>query len=283
MVSEVIVVNEGDFEKKKKAIIADGPSKFHVVSDFDRTITYGLDNNGERTPTVISQLRSDPKYLGDDYQKKANELFDIYHPIEIDPNISLEEKQKKMYEWWTKHFNFITQSGLSKSLISKVIKEKPLKFREGSHEFFSTLDKFNVPLVFMSASTGDLLEEYLKQNDLMTEDVYVVANRYKFNEKGIALEVQEPIIHTFNKTEVALKDHPIFQKIKDRTNVLLMGDSLGDVGMIKGFDYKNLIKIGFLNENIDTSLESYKKNFDVVITHDGSIDYVNKLIGEILK
>lgn len=53
--------------------------------------------------------------------------------------------------------------------------------------------------------------------------------------------------------------------------------------MIKGFDYKNIIKVGFLNENIEENLEQYKHNFDVVIINDGSMNYVNKLLREIVK
>ncbi|MBU2415738.1 hypothetical protein KKH86_00740 [Patescibacteria group bacterium] len=69
--------------------------------------------------------------------------------------------------------------------------------------------------------------------------------------------------------------------IKNRKNVLLLGDSFGDTEMINGFDYDNLIKIGFLNENVKENLEEYKKNYDVVILNDGSMEYVNDLLNEI--
>jgi hypothetical protein len=32
-------------------------------------------------------------------------LFKKYYPLEIDPNISLEEKNKYMTEWWEKSFD----------------------------------------------------------------------------------------------------------------------------------------------------------------------------------
>ena len=53
--------------------------------------------------------------------------------------------------------------------------------------------------------------------------------------------------------------------------------------MIKGFSYENLIKIGFLNENIEENLEAYKKVYDVVILNDGTMDYMNKLLREMIK
>jgi hypothetical protein len=56
--------------------------------------------------------------------------------------------------------------------------------------------------------------------------------------------------------------------------VILLGDSLWDVGMIEWFDYNNLIKIWFLNEwphpngEGNKTLEEYKKNYDLVLTGD---------------
>jgi 5'-nucleotidase len=51
--------------------------------------------------------------------------------------------------------------------------------------------------------------------------------------------------------------------------------------MIKGFDYNNLIKIGFLNENIEENLEHYKYNFDIVILNGYTMDYINVLLREL--
>ena len=53
--------------------------------------------------------------------------------------------------------------------------------------------------------------------------------------------------------------------------------------MITGFDYDNLIKIGFLNDKIEENLEKYKENFDIILLNDTNFDYVNKLVKEIIK
>jgi len=86
-----------------------------------------------------------------------------------------------------------------------------------------------------------------------------------------------------NKDETVLKKFPFFKKIKDRKNVILLGDNLEDVGMAKGFGYENLIKIGFLNENVKENLRPYKQNFDVIILNDSPINHVNTLIREMIK
>lgn len=61
------------------------------------------------------------------------------------------------------------------------------------------------------------------------------------------------MIHVFNKNESALKGSKEFDLIHDRTNIIVMGDSLGDAGMgdgcVSGVD-AHILKIGFLNEHV---------------------------------
>ncbi|MFH8080781.1 MAG: hypothetical protein QXO84_02785 [Candidatus Aenigmatarchaeota archaeon] len=61
-------------------------------------------------------------------------------------------------------------------------------------------------------------------------------------------------------------------------NIILLGDSINDVNMVKGFKYKNLLKIGFLNFDEDKLRDSYSKNFDVIIEGDGDFSFINELI-----
>ena len=49
----------------------------------------------------------------------------------------------------------------------------------------------------------------------------------------------------------------------------------------KEFNYKNLIKIGFLNDEVKDNIEKYERNFDVVISNDSPMEYVNQLLKEL--
>ena len=64
---------------------------------------------------------------------------------------------------------------------------------------------------------------------------------------------------------------------------ILLGDSLGDVGMAEGLDYKNIIKIGFYNDPAEGSIEQFKKVYDVVLTGDQDFSFVNNLLEELVK
>lgn len=83
------------------------PDNLHILSDFDRTLTYGS-QDGIKTPTLISLLR-DGKHLTDDYSERAQSLFDRYHPLEISHELTVEEKKPIMLEWWRKHFELMIE------------------------------------------------------------------------------------------------------------------------------------------------------------------------------
>lgn len=278
MVSEIILSSKKEFDKKIKEIKKDGLGKLHVLADFDRTLTKCF-VNGKRTPSIISVLRSE-HYLSEEYSRKAQELADKYHPIEINHKVPLEEKKKAMEGWWRKHFDLLIKSGLNRKNLKRVIDEENVEFRKGALEFIDSLHENSVPLVIISSSgIGDLIPMFLKRQGVLYDNVFILTNLYEWDSKGNATGVKPPLIHVFNKDETVLRDFPkIYGKIKNRKNVLLLGDSIGDLGMIEGFDYNILIKIGFLNENIKEDLDLYKKKFDVVITNDGSMDYLNKIM-----
>ena len=236
---------------------------------------------GKKSSTLIAFIRSG-KYLTPDYPKKAYALFDKYHPIEISTTIPLKEKKKKMQEWWRAHNDLLIKSGMNLKVARDIVKKQDFCFRGNISKFFKSLYKNKIPLIILSASRGILIKLFLEKYNYMDKNTHIIANNFKFDKNGIAIGYDEPVIHTFNKTETSVKHLPIYNDLLKRKNVILLGDLIGDVGMIEGFPYENLIKIGFLNENVDERLEEFKKNYDVVILNDGTFDYVNGLVGEVV-
>jgi len=282
MADNLIIVNPQNLEKLKKSITKQGKEKLHILADFDRTLTQAF-VDGEKVPSLISVLRSSGKYLGEDYAASAQALYERYHPIETDPNLSIKEKKKAMAEWWRNHFKLLIKSGLNQEHLKEVADSPKIKFREGASEFFDLLRQNNIPLIIMSSSGlgGDVIAMVLEKKGKLYPNIQIVSNTFVWNEKGNAVRVKEPIIHTFNKDETILKNLDFYPAIKERKNVLLLGDSLGDVGMIEGFDYEYLIKVGFLNSEIEENLESYKEAYDILILNDSSMRYINQLLKEI--
>ncbi|XP_033101084.1 cytosolic 5'-nucleotidase 3A-like [Anneissia japonica] len=74
-----------------------------------------------------------------------------------------------------------------------------------------------------------------------------------------------------------------FEQHMGRPNVLLMGDSIGDLQLADGLiQPEYVLKIGFLNSHVDQNLEAYKSNFDIVVVEDSTMDVPNAVVNKIM-
>lgn len=70
----------------------------------------------------------------------------------------------------------------------------------------------------------------------------------EFDDSDRLVGFHRPLIHTFNKNSSVIPANCI-DELSHRNNVILLGDSIGDVSMAEGVRRcGNLLKIGFLNE-----------------------------------
>lgn len=276
MNKEVYIKDIENLNKLIDKFKKDTYKQLHIVSDFDRTLTKAF-HEGQKAHTALAQIR-EGGYLTQDYLSKAYELFDKYYPIEISKDIAQEEKEEKMIEWWTSHLNLLVEKGMNKNVINNIIKKDKIQLREGITDFFNILSNYKIPLLILSAGSGSIIEELLKSKGKLNNDIHIISNFFVFNKMGKVIGYRNKIIHTFNKKEVEIKNSSYYNEIKQRKNVILLGDVIADIDMVKGIEYNNIIKIGFLNDKIEDQLEEYSENFDIVILNDGNMDYINKLL-----
>ncbi|MDD3711823.1 MAG: hypothetical protein PHP37_04460 [Patescibacteria group bacterium] len=275
---KVVIKKNEEFNKIKEKIKQDGFSRPHILVDFDRTLTYGA-IDGVKTVSIMALLR-DGNHLTPDYAEKSYELFNKNHVAEINPDISLFKKKKIMQKWWSDHNELLIKSGLKKDDLKDIAINSHLKLRAGVPDFLKFLDDNNVPVVIISASgCGEAIELFLEKNNCNFKNIYYLVNRFSWDKNGRAISTLGPIIHSFNKDETILQDFPdIYNNIKDRKNVLLLGDSLGDLGMIDGFKYDNLLTFGFLNFDYNSNIDEYIEKFNVVLAGDGDFSFLNNLL-----
>lgn len=276
--NKIYYKNRQYFNNTVKNIQQDWSKKLHILADFDRTLTKHF-VDWEKRPSLVSVLRSE-WYLSEEYSKKAFQLFDIYHPIEIDPSIKIEEKKVKMLEWWTKHLELKVKSKLHKDDITKVATSWIIQLRDWVKDILKKLEKKNIPLVIITANGLwiDSISSYLKYENCKYNNIHILWNKFIFWEDWYVVDFESAIVHVFNKDETCLYQFPETEKeVKNRRNVVLLGDSLWDVWMIEWFEYNNLIKIGFLNDKEDELLEKYLEKYDLVVTGDGWMEFFNEL------
>ena len=279
MIQDVVIKNPDKLETLIDKFKKDGKDKFFIVSDFDRTLTRMFVGE-QKMVTVIGQIRNG-EYLSPEYIRQAHALYDKYYPYEIDPNLSRQERSAKMSEWWREHFKLLIESGFSKQVIAEIINKKSLRFRDGAFELLEQLNEYQIPLIILSAAPGDMLNEYLVIDKIDFKNIYVIADFLEYDENGKAIAVKEPVIHSANKNEINIYDFPAGRAITGRSNVIVIGDSLDDLDVLEKLKFDNLITIGFLHPNLENQLELYKEKFDVVLTGDPSMRYVNDLINKI--
>lgn len=122
--------------------------------------------------------------------------------------------------------------------------------------------------------------------------------------QGVLRAFKGQLIHTFNKREGALTHAAAAGQPRGRGNVLLLGDSLGDLTMADGVpEHRNILTIGFLNDQVCCSYahahtncrfraadcsfgvsqveerkESYVNSFDIVLVKDETLDVPNAVL-----
>ncbi|CAI5789965.1 7-methylguanosine phosphate-specific 5' [Podarcis lilfordi] len=281
---EKATVRMKDPERVKNVISAlrkGGVGKFQVISDFDMTLTrFGF--NGRRCPTSYNII-DNSRVISEEGKKKLKDLLHHYYPIEIDPYRTMEDKLPLMIEWWTKAHDLLAQQKIKKSDIAQVVKESDVMLRDGFNILFDQLHQNKVPLFIFSAGVGDVLEEIIRQAGAFYPNVNVVSNYMDFDDSGVLRGFKEPLIHTYNKNNTVLKDTEYFQQLCTRTNILLLGDSMGDLSMADGVvDVENILRVGFLNDRVEEQRGKYLEAYDIVLEKDETLDVANGILRFVL-
>ncbi|RHY29666.1 hypothetical protein DYB32_004974 [Aphanomyces invadans] len=86
------------------------------------------------------------------------------------------------------------------------------------------------------------------------------------------------LIHCHNKNTAVVRDTPFWDECHSRRNVVLLGDSIGDVNMTEGLDGKEVLRIGFLNTHIEERMAEYLSLYDVVIVNDGTLHFAHVVV-----
>ncbi|KAJ8377258.1 hypothetical protein AAFF_G00264860 [Aldrovandia affinis] len=278
----VCMRDRGRVEEIIQAMQRAGPSTLQVISDFDMTLTR-FSYNGKRCPTCHNIL-DNRKLISEECKQKLKDLLNVYYPIESDVGRSVEEKLPLMVEWWTKAHALLVQQKIQKDLLALVVRESDARLREGYRAFFDRLQDHDVPLLIFSAGVGDVLEEVIRQAGVFHPNVKVFSNYMDFDESGALRAFKGELIHIYNKREGALLNAAHFRELWARRNVLLLGDSLGDLTMADGVhSLANILKIGYLNDKVEERKESYLRAYDIVLERDETMDVANGILWHITR
>ncbi|KAI5093088.1 cytosolic 5'-nucleotidase 3, partial [Silurus meridionalis] len=263
------------------AYLGEEINRADAIYNFDMTLSK-FSINGKRCPTCHNII-DNCKLVTEECRQKLYKLKDTYYPIEIDPHLTMEEKYPFMVEWYFKSHTLLVEQRLEKDKLPEVVRESDVSLREGYEHFFDRLHEHSVPVFIFSAGLGDVLEEIIRQAGVYHPNVKVVSNFMDFDENGVLKGFKGELIHVYNKHDGALRNTDYFKQLKDNSNIILLGDSLGDLNMADSVpNVENLLKIGFLNDKVEERLEKFLDSYDIVLVKDETLEVPNSILQKIL-
>jgi 5'-nucleotidase len=281
--TRVVIPDKELVRRKLRKFQDEGTEKLSIISDFDYTMSkFWKLNVGERGASCHKVLE-DCDFISPDYKTQAQGLQKKYYPLEVDPTLDDEARTKYMIEWVTKAHQLLIEHRLTKEIIKQAADEavvnQRIRLRPKLFDFYDYVRAQKVPLLIFSASIAEVMKEVLSHFVSLDSypDLYIIANRCIWNESGPFIKTfQEPLIHVFNKKASSFYDSPFFHRpdSEQRHNIVLIGDSLGDVTMSEGIPYtsrENILRIGFLNDRVER-MPSYQSQFDIIILDDPGFD-----------
>ncbi|XP_054999642.1 cytosolic 5'-nucleotidase 3A isoform X2 [Sorex araneus] len=279
--SSVRIKNPTRVEEILCGLIKGGAAKLQIITDFDMTLSR-FSHEGRRCPTCHNVI-DNCKLVSDECRKKLLELKEKYYAIEIDPHLTIEQKCPYIVEWYTKSHSLLVEQAIPKDKLREIVAESDIMLKEGYETFFDKLHQHNVPMFIFSAGIGDVLEEVIQQAGVYHSNVKVVSNFMDFDDTGVLKGFKGELIHVFNKHDGALKNTEYFTQLKDNSNIILLGDSQGDLRMADGVaNVEYVLKIGYLNDRVDELLDKYMDSYDIVLVKDESLEVANSILQKIL-
>ncbi|ELK35177.1 Cytosolic 5'-nucleotidase 3 [Myotis davidii] len=266
-------------EFQKSSVRIKNPTR--IITDFDMTLSR-FSYNGKRCPTCHNVI-DNCKLVSDECRKKLLELKEKFYAIETDPRLTVEEKNPHMVEWYTKSHHLLVEQGIPRAKLKEIVAESDIMLKEGYENFFDKLQQHSIPVFIFSAGIGDVLEEIIRQAGVYYSNVKVVSNFMDFDDNGMLKGFKGDLIHVFNKHDGALKNTDYFNQLKDNSNIILLGDSQGDLRMADGVaNVEHILKIGYLNDKVDELLDKYMDSYDIVLVKEESLEVANSILQKIL-
>jgi len=246
-------------ETKLASFITAGPTKLHIVSDFDLTLTAGKhpgDNLG--TWDVMDAL------IPAEGVTRHTEIYQSFRPIEIAGQLTAEMAAEK----WAETLDLITSYHMDIDDI-KTAFLSVATLRPGAKELFDLSRRRGIPTVILSSGIRNVIEIMAKHYDIQPD--FILSNDLSIDKTGHVNGWQrDSLIHILNKHEMG---HDELARLRaSHSRILLLGDVPADADMVVGHD--DVLRIRVLDprrgecHNLTAALEaSFTAGYDLVTEH----------------
>ena len=221
-------------DSKKIKEIEFTKNNFYVAIDFDKTIT----NENSFDSWDASAYK-----LCQEYKVESKRNYQKYSPIELQYDISYEEKSKAMVEWYSSAMELYYKYNLTEDKLIESVNESKLEFRDGAKEFLEDMHNKNIPIIILSAGIGNVIKQFLENNNCYYDNITIISNFISFDKNGNIEKHKSPMIHTLNKNLNSHMTKEIADKIEGKKYRLLFGDFVEDKNMVPQNEWDKTISI----------------------------------------
>jgi len=251
------------FNSKWDKFVGCDPSQVLMIADFDATITAG---DAEQCHDLMGTSPLVSKAFRDEFAP----LLDWTSNASIDG-----------VEWWDTAHQLMLKHGMPpRSSLQRLVRIAKMPPRPGVLYMLQKLADMKVPVLIVSAGLSDVIEEWLRLHDALTENVTVCSNRLNYGADSApqSLSPEQPVT-SFTKAAAYSMAGAFFRHHLGRRMILVLGDSVTDIDAAQEVPYDETLSVGFLNSRPATSMTKYADTFDaVVLGNGGSLQPLTELL-----
>ena len=224
----------------------------YIIADFDHTLT---EKDSTSSWGVLETLNT----LNKEAKNKLKDNKNYYLPLENNLNINENKRKKLMKEWADNNLKILKYSNITRKDINKAsYKKNAMKIRKGVKELLKYTYINNIPVIIVSAGIKEIIENFLKANNCLYDNINIVSNKIKYK-NNIFIGFKNKTIYSSDKHKIKYS-HIIKKTLKGKG--VLLGDNISDT-LMNPNNKQNILKIGFLN-NYTENKELFKNAFDIV-------------------
>lgn len=212
-------------------------NNFYVAIDFDKTIT---------NEDSFDSWDASGYALSKEFKEESYKIYQKYAPIELQYDISYKEKNKAMEEWYSASMELYYKYNLTEEKLIESVNKSKLEFRDGAREFLEDMHKQNIPIIILSAGIGNVIKQFLENNNCYYDNIKIISNFISFDQNGKMEKYKNPIIHTLNKSLNLHITKEIIEKIKNKEYRLLFGDFVEDKNMVPKKEWDKTVSVRIL-------------------------------------
>ena len=247
----------------------------YIVMDFCRTTT------GSKSVSTW-QMICFSNLLGDKCYQEYHELKNKYMPTDSMTDV---EQRKENYRALYKGFiDLFYQYHLTNDIVKKSVEMTDVRLRDGAEIFFQLMYEKKIPIIIYTGGLKNTVIEYLTYYHSYYDNIYVVANHMNLDGD------KQDVIYHITPHDKGMSELPeeVKNKINGRENIILIGDVLADISMVKQEDINRTIKIAFLDkdkhkeknvvENLEENIKKYKEVYDLILVNEATFFDIIELL-----